>query len=92
MSLIKYRIHEVAKDFGMPTKAMMELFEQYFGKHKNHLQVLEEHQLNLLFDVITQQHQIASLEEVFAVAPPKPAQPAAPAATRAASTSSACSS
>ena len=77
MSFIKYRIHEVAKDFGMPTKAMMELFEKHFGKPKNHMQVLEEHQLNLLFDVITQQHPIDSLETVFAAAPaPKAPEPA----------------
>ena len=76
MSFIKYRIHEMAKDFGMPTKAMMELFEKYFGKPKNHMQVLEEDQLNLLFDVITQQHQIDSLETVFAAAPAPKAEPA----------------
>ena len=75
MSFIKYRIHEVAKDFGMPTKAMMELFEKYFGKPKNHMQVLEENQLNLLFDVITQQNQVASLEEAVAAAPRTQAAP-----------------
>ena len=81
MSFIKYRIHEVAKDFGMPTKTMMELFEKHFGKPKNHMQVLDDHQLNVIFDVITQQRQIDSLERVFAVAPaPKAEAPkAAPA-------------
>ena len=79
MSFIKYRIREVAKDFGMPTKTIMELFEKYFEKPRNNMQVLEENQLNVLFDVITQQNQIDSLEQVFAAAPAeKPA--AAPAA------------
>ena len=54
MSLIKYRIREVAKDFGMPVKTVMELVEKYFEKPRNNMQVLEENQLNVLFDVITQ--------------------------------------
>ena len=65
MSLMKYRIHEVAKDFGVPTKVMMELYEKHFGKPKNHMQVLEEDQLNLLFDIFTKSHQVASLEEAL---------------------------
>ena len=65
MSLMKYRIHEVAKDFGVPTKVIMELYEKHFGKPKNHMQVLEEDQLNLLFDVFTKSHQVASLEEAL---------------------------
>lgn len=80
MSLMKYRIREVAKDFGMPVKTVMELVEKYFEKPRNNMQVLEENQLNVLFDVITQQHQIDSLEQVFAVPAPAPQEaPAAPA-------------
>jgi len=78
-SFIKYRIHEVAKDFGFPTKEMMELVEKYYGKPKNHMQVLEDDQLNLLFDVITQTHQVDSLETVFATAKQAPAPAPAPA-------------
>ena len=66
-TLVKYRIHEVAKDFGMPTKDITELVTKYYEKPKNHMQILEEDQLNLIFDYITQHHQIDSLEEVFAV-------------------------
>ena len=43
----------------------MELYEKHFGKPKNHMQVLEEDQLNLLFDVFTKSHQVASLEEAL---------------------------
>jgi len=78
-SLVKYRIHEVAKDFGLPTKTMMELVEKYFGKPRNHMQVLEDDQLNLLFDVITKQHQVDSLETVFATANMRPEAAPAPA-------------
>jgi len=66
MSLIKYRIREVAKDFGMPTKAVMELYAKYFGPAKNHMQVLAEDQLNLIFDVITRENQVGDMQEALA--------------------------
>ncbi|MBO6053889.1 MAG: translation initiation factor IF-2 [Oscillospiraceae bacterium] len=79
-TLVKYRIREVAKDFDLPVKTVMDLVAEFYDKPKNNMQVLDEDQLNFLFDVITQRNQIASLEQVFAVAPkpkaeePKPAQ------------------
>ena len=68
-TLIKYRIGEMAKDFGVPTKFVTEYVTKYYEKPKSSQQVLTEEQLNFLFDVITREHQIESLEQVFAVAP-----------------------
>lgn len=70
MSLVKYRVKEVAADFGMSTKEISEIVGKYFEKPRSNAQVLTEEQLNVLFDHITQQHQIASIAEVFAVTPP----------------------
>ena len=80
MSLVKYRVKEVAADFGMSTKEITEIVGKYFEKPRSNAQVLTEEQLNALFDHITQHHQIASIAEVFAVTPPakkeeKPAEP-----------------
>ena len=75
-TLIKYRIGEMAKDFGFPTKVVTEYVTKYYEKPKSAQQILTDEQLNFLFDVITQEHQIDSLEQVFAVAPaPKKEQP-----------------
>ena len=68
-SLIKIRIGEVAKDLELPTKAVTEIVTKYFEKPKSAQQVLTEEQLNVIFDVLTQENQIESLEQVFAVAP-----------------------
>ena len=65
MAIEKYRVHEVAKDFGLPTKTITEILTKYAETPKNHMQVLEEDQLNLLFDVFTKSHQVASLEEAL---------------------------
>ncbi len=68
MSLVKYRIKEVAADFGMAPKEIAAIVEKYFEKPKSTAQVLEEEQLNVIFDSLTQQNQIASVETVFAAA------------------------
>ena len=73
-TLVKYRIRDMAKDFDMPAKTVMEFIGEYYEKPKNNMQVLEEDQLNVLFDQLTKRNQIESLEQVFAVAP-KPKAP-----------------
>ncbi|MCF0137440.1 MAG: translation initiation factor IF-2 [Oscillospiraceae bacterium] len=76
MSLIKYRIHEVAKDFNTTSKVISQILTDYATTPKNHMQVLENFELDLIFEHITQNNQVASLAEVFNTAPkaePKPA-------------------
>ena len=76
MSFVKYRVKEVAADFGMAPKDIAEIIGIYFEKPKSNSQVLTDEQLNAVFDHITQHHQIGSIAEVFAVAPaPKKAEP-----------------
>ena len=75
MSLIKYRVREVASDFGMAPKEIAEIISKYFEKPKSNTQVLTDEELNVVFDHITQTHQIDSLEQVFAVAPKAEAKP-----------------
>ena len=73
---IKYRLKEVAADFGMSVKEVSAAMEKFFEKPKSNTQVLTEDELNVVFDYITQQNQISSLEVVFAVQPkPKAEEP-----------------
>ena len=75
MSLVKYRIKEVAADFGVSPKEISQIVEKFFEKPKSPSQILTEEELNVVFDYFTQQNQIASLEEVFAVQPKPKAEP-----------------
>ncbi len=70
---IKYKIKEVADDFAMPAKDVIEAVGKFFPKPKSSSQNLSEEQLNVVFDYITQNHQISSLEEIFAAAKSKEA-------------------
>ena len=65
---IKYRLKEVAADFGMQPKQIAQIMEKFFEKPKSNTQVLTDDELNVIFDYITQTNQIESLEVVFAMA------------------------
>ena len=65
MSMIKYRVHEVAKDFGVATKVITQILTDYAETPKNHMQVLTTPELDLIFEYMTQHNQVASLEDVF---------------------------
>jgi len=67
----KYRVHEVAKDFGLATKDISQILTDYSAPPKNHMQVLETNELDIIFEYLTQHNQVASLEEVFKVEPKK---------------------
>ena len=65
MSMIKYRIHEVAKDFGVTSKVISQILTDYIAAPKNHMQVLETSELDVIFEYMTQHNQAASLEEMW---------------------------
>ena len=75
-SFEKYRVHEVAKDFNMTSKAITEILTKYATTPKNHMQVLEDGELSVIFEYLTQHNQCESMEDLFKV-PEKPAQPKA---------------
>ena len=62
----KYRVHEVAKDFGIPTKQVMEILTKYAETPKNHMQVLEDRELSLIFEYLTQHNQVSGIQVIFA--------------------------
>ncbi len=77
MSMIKYRVHEVAKDFNVATKVITQILTDYATTPKNHMQVLENNELDVIFAYMTQNNQAASLEEIFTVKPEEAAKAAA---------------
>ena len=73
MSFVKYRLKEVAADFGVAPKEIAEVVAKFSEKPKSNTQVLTDEELNFVFDYMTQTHQIRSIEQVFAMAQPKAA-------------------
>lgn len=65
MAIEKYRVHEVAKDFGVPTKTITEILTKYASAPKNHMQVLTDHELSVIFDCLTQQNPVSDIQVIF---------------------------
>ena len=75
---VKYRLKEVATDFGVTPKEISEIIAKYYEKPKSNTQVLTTAELNAVFDHMTQHNQITSLEQVFAVKPKEQPKAEAP--------------
>lgn len=62
--VIKVKVSDVAKDFGKSNKEIIELLGDYCdGPAKKASTVLEENELNILFDKLTQQNSVKSLND-----------------------------
>ena len=71
--VIKYRVHEVAKDFEQNTKDIVALLGQFYEEPKKSMTALEEDELNTLFEYITQNNQVENFDAYFAMQNEKPA-------------------
>ena len=61
MSFVKVRLKELAADFGVAPKEISEIIGKFGEKPKSNSQVLTDTELNQVFEVMTQPHQISSL-------------------------------
>ena len=62
----KYRVHEVAKDFGSTSKKIIEILEKISDEPKKHTTVLEDRELDYIFETVTQQSEVSSFDAYFA--------------------------
>ncbi|MCD7760698.1 MAG: hypothetical protein LUH16_02840, partial [Clostridiales bacterium] len=68
---VKYRVHEVAKDFkvkGKPvgSKKVTEILTKYGSTPSSHMAALSEMELSLIFEYLTQHNQVADLQAALA--------------------------
>ena len=77
----RYKVNELAKDFGMQTKQIIEILGKYFDTPKKSGQNLDERELNVVFEYLTQNNQVSSIQSIYADTPP--AESAKPAASHA---------
>ena len=70
--LIKVKVSDVAKDFGKQSKEIVQILSEYCeGAAKKPSSVLEEDELNVLFDKITQDNSVESFDAYFATRKPQ---------------------
>jgi translation initiation factor IF-2 len=64
--MIKYRVHEVAKDFNVPSKEVIDLLSAAFEGVYKHMTVLSEQELNAVFEHYTKEKAVESFDAYFA--------------------------
>ncbi|MBR1779095.1 MAG: translation initiation factor IF-2 [Clostridia bacterium] len=74
--MVKYRVHEVAKDLGTTSKDIINLVKEYTGVEKKHMTALSEEELNIIFEYYTQRNQVENFDEYFSQMDLKPKKPA----------------
>ena len=70
MSFVKYRLKEVATDFGTTPKEIADIIAKYGERPKSNTQVLTDEELNIVFDHMTKNRQVADLQKAVGAAAP----------------------
>lgn len=55
--MIKYRVHEVAKDMGLQSKELMDFLSPIMELPKKHMTTLDEQTMNLIYDHFTKKYE-----------------------------------
>ena len=63
--MIKYRVNELAKDFGKKSKDVLDLLEKLSPEQKKHMTVLTEEELNYVFETFTQETSVKNFNDYF---------------------------
>lgn len=63
--MIKYRVHEVAKDLGIASKEVIALLKEHLGEEKKHMTALTEDELNFIFEYYTQKNEVENFDKYF---------------------------
>lgn len=63
---VKYKISDLAKDFNLSKNELVERINQYVKEPKKGTSTLNEQELNILIESITQEHQVDSFDAYFA--------------------------
>ena len=64
---VKYRVHEVARDLNVPAKDIIDLLAKYFEGPKKNMTALSDEELNVIFEHFTQENQVKSFNDYFAL-------------------------
>lgn len=65
--MIKYKVREVASDFGLSAKEVSAILKEYGTEPKSGMTSLQEDELDIVFDYLTQKNAVESFDAYFAV-------------------------
>ncbi len=65
--ITKYKVGEVAKDFGLQNKEIIEVLGKFYEEPKKAQTALDTKELDVLFDVLTQENSVENFNSYFAM-------------------------
>ncbi len=65
--ITKYKVSEVAKDFGLQNKDITDILAKHFDEPKKPQTALDTKELDVLFDVLTQENSVENFNAYFAM-------------------------
>lgn len=68
----KYKIHEVAKDFDLKSKDIVEILAAHSQKERKHSTVLDDGELDFIFNTLTKKNAVTSFDAYMAYSAKKP--------------------
>ena len=71
--VVKYKIHELAKDFNLKSNIIIDFFKSRGDEQKKSQTTLTTDELDLVFDYLTQTNSVESFDAYFAMKKPEPA-------------------
>ena len=63
--MAKYKVSDLAKDFGLSSKDLVAILVDELNSTKKTSSSLEENELDLIFDVLTKKHAVKSFDAYF---------------------------
>ena len=74
--ITKYKVSEAAKDFGLQNKDVIEALAKHFEEPKKSSTALDSKELDVLFDVLTQENAVENFDAYFAMQKKEEKKPA----------------
>ena len=71
----KNKLNEVAKNFNVQNKVIIELLSKYFEGEKKAQTALEDKEMDVIFEVMTRENSVESFDAYFAMQPEKKEKP-----------------
>ncbi len=66
--MAKIKAYEISKGFGVSSKEVVGVLHEYGVSEKNHMSVLDENELNVIFEYYTQKNQVKDFSALFKAA------------------------
>lgn len=65
--MIKYKLNEIAKDLGVKNKEVVDVIKKYCGTSRKSVSILEDNELDVVFDYFSQKNELEDLGGYFSV-------------------------